>query len=35
VDKNVDAVKDEVSFQKGFMPHFEAVVAYCANLREH
>jgi CRISPR/Cas system CSM-associated protein Csm2 small subunit len=34
VDQNVNAVKDEISFRKGFMPHFEAVVAYCANLRE-
>jgi CRISPR type III-A-associated protein Csm2 len=34
IDKNVNAVRDETSFRKGFMPHFEAVVAYCANLRE-
>ena len=26
---NVDAVIDKKTFQKGFMPHFEAVVAYC------
>jgi CRISPR/Cas system CSM-associated protein Csm2 small subunit len=29
IDCNVDAVVDEVAFRKGFMPHFEAVVAYC------
>jgi CRISPR type III-A-associated protein Csm2 len=34
IDRNVDAVKDEVSFQKGFMPHFEAVVAYCARIKD-
>lgn len=34
IDRNVKAVKDEKCFQKGFMPHFEAVVAYCATLRE-
>jgi CRISPR type III-A-associated protein Csm2 len=32
IDLNVDAVKDEASFKKGFMPHFEAVVAYCARI---
>lgn len=30
LDRNLDAVKDEVSFRKGFLVHFEAVVAYCA-----
>jgi CRISPR/Cas system CSM-associated protein Csm2 small subunit len=34
IDCNVDAVVDEDSFRKGFMPHFEAVVAYCAILRD-
>ena len=34
LDRNVDAVKDEKTFRSGFMPHFEAVVAYCAILRE-
>ncbi|MBV9399380.1 MAG: type III-A CRISPR-associated protein Csm2 [Bryobacterales bacterium] len=28
IDCNVDAVGDEKSFKSGFMPHFEAVVAY-------
>lgn len=32
IDRNVDAVTDEASFKKGFMPHFEAVVAYCARI---
>lgn len=34
IERNIVAVRDEVTFRKGFMPHFEAVVAYCANLRE-
>jgi len=34
IDRNVDAVVDETSFRKGFMPHFEAVVAYCARIRD-
>ncbi len=34
IDLNVDAVKDRISFEKGFMPHFEAVVAYCAYITE-
>jgi len=34
IDLNVDAVKDRTSFEKGFMPHFEAVVAYCARIKE-
>jgi CRISPR/Cas system CSM-associated protein Csm2 small subunit len=34
IDRNVDAVVDETSFKKGFMPHFEAVVAYCARLKD-
>lgn len=34
IDRNVDAVSDETSFQKGFMPHFEAVVAYCARIKD-
>jgi CRISPR/Cas system CSM-associated protein Csm2 small subunit len=34
IDRNVDAVSDEMKFRKGFMPHFEAVVAYCARLRD-
>jgi CRISPR/Cas system CSM-associated protein Csm2 small subunit len=28
--RNVDKVKDEKSFLKGFVEHFQAVVAYCA-----
>jgi CRISPR type III-A-associated protein Csm2 len=28
IDRNVDAISDRPSFEKGFMPHFEAVVAY-------
>ncbi|SRR5579883_1978712 len=32
IDFNVDAVTDQDSFEKGFMPHFEAVVAYCARI---
>lgn len=28
--RNVDKVKDEHSFLKGFVEHFQAVVAYCA-----
>ncbi len=28
--RNVDKVKDEESFLKGFVEHFQAVVAYCA-----
>jgi CRISPR type III-A-associated protein Csm2 len=34
IDRNIDAIRDEKSFEKGFMPHFEAVVAYCARLRD-
>jgi CRISPR-associated protein Csm2 len=34
IDSNVDAVMDERSFSEGFIPHFEAVVAYCARLGE-
>ena len=34
IDRNVDAIADEKSFEKGFMPHFEAVVAYCAGLKD-
>lgn len=34
IDFNVDAVTDQNSFEKGFMQHFEAVVAYCARIRE-
>jgi CRISPR type III-A-associated protein Csm2 len=34
IDRNVDAVNDETSFTRGFMPHFEAVVAYCARLKD-
>jgi CRISPR type III-A-associated protein Csm2 len=34
IDHNVDAVNDETSFKKGFMPHFEAVVAYCARIKD-
>jgi len=34
IDRNVDAVTDAASFQKGFMPHFEAVVAYCARIKD-
>jgi len=32
IDSNVDAVTDQNSFEKGFMQHFEAVVAYCARI---
>ncbi len=28
INKNLDCVKDEISFVKGFLIHFEAVVAY-------
>jgi len=34
IDRNVDAVSDEKSFSKGFMPHFEAVVGYCAGIKD-
>jgi CRISPR type III-A-associated protein Csm2 len=34
IDRNVDAVTDAASFRKGFMPHFEAVVAYCARIKD-
>jgi CRISPR type III-A-associated protein Csm2 len=34
IDRNVDSVADEASFRKGFMPHFEAVVAYCARIKD-
>ncbi len=34
IDLNVNAITDQNSFQKGFMPHFEAVVAYCARIRD-
>ena len=34
IDRNIDATTDKVSFQKGFMPHFEAVVAYCARIKD-
>ena len=34
IDRNIDAVADQKSFEKGFMPHFEAVVGYCSRLRE-
>jgi CRISPR type III-A-associated protein Csm2 len=34
IDSNVDAVTDQNSFEKGFMQHFEAVVAYCARIKE-
>jgi CRISPR type III-A-associated protein Csm2 len=34
IDRNVEAVTDRVSFEKGFMPHFEAVVAYCARIKD-
>ncbi|MGO9264668.1 MAG: type III-A CRISPR-associated protein Csm2 [Candidatus Binataceae bacterium] len=34
IERNVDAIRDEKSFEKGFIPHFEAVVAYCARLRD-
>ena len=32
IDLNVAAVVDRDSFQKGFIPHFEAVVAYSARI---
>lgn len=28
ITKNIDCVKDEKTFKKGLLPHFEAVVAY-------
>lgn len=34
IDRNVDAVRDEKSFTHGFMPHFEAVVGYCARIKD-
>ena len=34
IDRNVDAITGEASFRKGFMPHFEAVVAYCARIKD-
>ena len=34
IDRNVEAVTNRVSFEKGFMPHFEAVVAYCARIKD-
>jgi CRISPR/Cas system CSM-associated protein Csm2 small subunit len=34
IDLNVAAVVDQKTFQKGFMPHFEAVVAYCARIKD-
>jgi len=34
IDRNVDAVKDQRCFTEGFMPHFEAVVAYCGRIRD-
>jgi CRISPR type III-A-associated protein Csm2 len=34
IDLNVNAVRTEKDYLQGFMPHFEAVVAYCAILRE-
>jgi CRISPR/Cas system CSM-associated protein Csm2 small subunit len=34
IDRNVDAIIDVASFRKGFMPHFEAVVAYCARIKD-
>jgi len=34
IDRNVDAITDEASFKRGFMPHFEAVVAYCARIKD-
>jgi CRISPR/Cas system CSM-associated protein Csm2 small subunit len=34
IDRNVDSIKDELSFRKGFMPHFEAVVGYCARIKD-
>jgi len=34
IDRNVDAVSDEKSFTQGFVPHFEAVVGYCARIKD-
>src|SRR5579884_3595459 len=34
IDRNVKAASDRKSFEKGFMPHFEAVVGYCARIKE-
>jgi CRISPR-associated protein Csm2 len=30
IDRNVDKSKDEKAFLRGFVEHFQAVVAYCA-----
>lgn len=34
IDHNVEAATDQKSFEKGFMPHFEAVVAYSARIED-
>ncbi|HLI82705.1 MAG TPA: type III-A CRISPR-associated protein Csm2 [Bryobacteraceae bacterium] len=34
IDRNVDAINNEAAFRRGFMPHFEAVVAYCARIKD-
>lgn len=34
IDRNIEAVTTQAAFQKGFMPHFEAVVAYCARIKD-
>ncbi len=34
IDRNVEAITNIRSFQNGFMPHFEAVVAYCARIKD-
>jgi CRISPR-associated protein Csm2 len=34
IDRNVDKSKDEDAFVKGFVEHFQAVVAYCAGTIE-
>lgn len=34
IARNVDKVKDQKSFQEGFVEHFQAVVAYCAGTLE-
>jgi len=34
IDRNVNAATTPSAFQKGFMPHFEAVVAYCARIKD-
>lgn len=34
IDRNLDKVNDRKLFLEGFMEHFQAVVGYCADLKE-